>query len=143
MSSGEDRGHVTPAPARRVIHEAGRAGRRRCLVVVSHSERGLSHTLLAHLRLGIPQVEFTLKDIGPLNSIWICGYEESTHAVLEELRGRHPHARILVTRRGPYDGWERGVLAAGADQALRWPLPTDELAAILEGRPRAGNSALR
>ncbi len=123
----------------RMRHELARAsGRPRCLVVIAHRERGLGRVLLEHLAFEVVSIDFRLEepgvDPGAVDSIWICGFEDTTAAELRALRVRFPRAAALVTRSGPGDGWERRAREAGADVALRWPVSYEQLASILSGR---------
>jgi len=125
------------APAARAAQAAARSARPRCLLATRHAETGLLGALRRVLARELPSIEFVL-DAGstPLDAVWVCGYDPADGGLVRELRGRHPAARLLVTRCGG-DGWGPGALASGADAAAAWPMPLGELERLL--RPaRAG-----
>lgn len=77
-------------------------------------------------------MDFTLRsEPSAVDAIWICGYEPAHASLVRRLRHVHPHARIVVTRRGSLEGWAPDALGSGADCARPWPLPLAELGALL------------
>lgn len=104
-----------------------------CRVVDLVPERGLVGAVLPQLREEMPSLALTIDGPGPFDAIWACGFDGGSLRVLRELRERYPQARIVVTSGLTTPGWERGVLEAGADHALRWPTSYAVLASLLRG----------
>ena len=105
--------------------------RARVLLTDLHPERGLSRTLRSHLDAALPEFEFSLTESGPLDAIWVCGYEPHQIERVRELRARHPEAVLLVTAAAGASGWEAAVRDAGADHALAWPCSMSSLGSLL------------
>lgn len=123
----EGRTHRTHAPS-----GGGAMQRRpRCLLAPVQRDLSLTRALLDHLSAGLAGVEFTASAEGPIDSVWVCGYDERTPAAVRALRQRFPQATLLVSHRGFERGWQQIVLRAGANHALHWPVPTARLARLL------------
>ena len=114
----------------------------RCLITTLDPKRGLSRALLGHLASELRGIELTVDPRGPLDSIWICGYEQGSAKVVRDLREQHPESVILVTGRGI--DWRREVVEAGADRAATWPvnfeLVRESLSALPHRRSRTSRA---
>ncbi|MFT5285280.1 MAG: hypothetical protein ACI8TQ_001442 [Planctomycetota bacterium] len=111
--------------------------RPRCLVTDMHPERGLSRSLCMHLGEAIPNLEFSLDEVGGFESIWVCGYEPDQVDRVQALRRRYPDARILVTGGRSRTDWQNAALRAGADSAREWPLSQVSLKHLLMAEPNS------
>lgn len=107
------------------------ASRLTCLLTTLHPERALSLALVQHLAEEMPDIQFTLAQQSPVDVVWVCGYERGAQGLVRALRGRHPHAVLVVTAKEPEELWSAEVLAAGADSALSWPVDFARLSRIL------------
>lgn len=101
------------------------------MLTTLHPERALSTALVQHLSQELPEMRFTLRSEDP-DVVWVCGFEEGREDLVQELRGRHPDAFLVVTGRGSTEDWRERVRAAGADYACGWPLPVADLRRILQ-----------
>ena len=112
---------------------ARRHRRALCLLTDFHPERCLSLALRAHIAAVLPSIQFSLKESGDLDAIWVCGYEPSELERVRALRERHPDCLLLVTSglRAGQHGWDGDVLAVGADHALEWPCSIQSLSDLL------------
>jgi len=81
-------------------------------------------------------MEFTSREAGRVDSIWVCGYEPGQVERLRALRGRFPESHILVTGRQGEREWQSAALESGADEARRWPLSRKLLQSLLLGDRR-------
>jgi hypothetical protein len=102
-----------------------------CMLTTLHPERALSRALVQHLSHEMPDIEFLLHDRPDLHVVWVCGYEPGAQDLVHALRLQHPDTFVVVTGRGPVEGWEEGVRAAGADYVCSWPIPYADLSRIL------------
>ena len=102
-----------------------------CLLTTLHPERALSRALVQHLTHEMPDIEFSLLDRRDLNAVWVCGFEHGAEDLIRKLRLQHPDVFVVVTGRGPVEGWEEVVCQAGADYVCSWPVPYAELSRIL------------
>ena len=109
-----------------------------CLLTTLHPERALSRALVQHLSHEMPDIEFTLRERPDLNAVWVCGYEAGAENLIHALRLQHPETFVVVTGRGPVEGWEEVVREAGADYVCSWPVPYAELSRILHRSRRKG-----
>lgn len=109
--------------------ERQRSSRKKCLLTNLRPERGLSRMLCEELAKEMPEFEFVLADDGPVDSIWVCGYEAAQLESVRCLRDEHPDCVLLVTGSGGH--WLAEVAELGADFAFEWPLSFDSLGSLL------------
>jgi hypothetical protein len=105
--------------------------RPRCLVTDLHPERGLSRALCEQLGLAMRSMEFTSREEGVFDAIWVCGYEPEEVRRVRGLRHRHPGARLIVTGRRRDREWQSAVRRAGADAVREWPVSQADLRELL------------
>lgn len=142
MSNGEAGGIEREVAREVVLHPVRRTdGRARVLLSVGGPDRGLTRALLQHLSAELAGLSFTLDEGAEVDAIWSCGFDATGPDRVRALRGRHPEAVLLVTRRGRADGWESVALASGADEALVWPVDYSRLSRILGGSAQPTRSA--
>ena len=68
----------------------------------------------------------------------MCGFEPGAEDLIRALRLQHPDVFVVVTGRGPVEGWEEVVREAGGDYVCSWPVPYAELSRILHRSRKKG-----
>lgn len=124
---------LSPQPRRRARNREMSA-RRACRVLPLKDEQGLGTSLVRLLDQAIPELHFRVGEQGPVDWIWVCGFESEHLERVRALRGEHPDAQLLVTGRHLDQRWKERLGELGVDLALPWPLPLQSLRAhLVEG----------
>jgi hypothetical protein len=108
--------------------------RRACRVLPLKDEQGLGNSLVRLLDQAIPELHFRVGEHGPVDWIWVCGFESEDLERVRSLREAHPDAQVLVTGRHIDQRWMDRLAAVGVDLALPWPLPLQALRSHLVER---------
>ncbi|QDU85882.1 hypothetical protein Pla163_30280 [Planctomycetes bacterium Pla163] len=110
------------------------AVRRACRVLPLKDEQGLGNSLVRLLDQAIPELHFRVGEHGPVDWIWVCGFESEDLERVRSLREAHPDAQVLVTGRRMDPGSLERLAEVGVDLALPWPLPLQALRSHLVER---------